>query len=167
MGRLLKNAIKDLKDDDIFCIGSKTNFFFIGTKADWEKDKDAVEQWCREHTESEMTNSHEAWERTIYAGLPVRGKYGNYTQWVKDCEDAISKLTRAQKRRIDARRALKAYKNVEQRAIMEEYERESDHAHVFLVSGTEVGRYWFQHEYISKTVDAEDDDEDLEGGEEE
>ena len=153
MGRILKNAIKELGENDIFYLGSKTNFFFIGTKAEWERDQEEVEQWCHEFTDNEVINARENWERTIFAGLPDRSKYATYEKWAEDCEATISKLGRAQKRMIMARRAAKAYRPVINRAVVEGYDRTvpGEPGKIFIVSGTEVGRYWSRDEYINKT----------------
>ena len=160
MGRGFKSALKDLKDDDIFCLGSKTNFFFIGTKSDWERDKPEIEQWCSEFTRADLDNAIEAWERRIFCGLPKLENFSTREKWAKEAFDCVQTLNNLQKRLINCRRAVNGYKPVERRMVVEEYDRELDGAHVILLSGTEVGKYWTREEYISKNVEPSEEEDD-------
>lgn len=153
----LKNAIEAMDDDTVIFVGSKTGFVFIGTKEEWKRDKDKINAWCETFTRNEVEMATESWEKTIFCGLPKRDEYTNYDRWAKDSFEAIVKLGNAQKRLIEARRALKKYKELENRLVAEEYDRTvpDDYGHVFIVKGTEIGKYWLRKEYITKVIEKE------------
>lgn len=160
MGRILKNAIEKLKNDDIFCVGSRTGYFFIGNKAEWERDKDEIESWCNAFTKNAEVAAKEVWKKRVYEGLPdIREKYSNYTKWYNETRQAIQHLAMAQKRLDESRKTVKKYKPVLNRTVIQEYARDipgEGIATVFLIGGVEVGKYWSREEYVTKKVNSED-----------
>lgn len=150
----LKNAIEKMDDNTVMYIGSKVGYVFIGTKEEWYRDKDAIEKWCKQATLNEVAMAREAWERNIYTGLPKREDYGDPDRWAGDAFAAVTKLSISQKRLIEAKRANKNYKELERRLVVDEYEKQDpdEPGHVFIVGGTEAGKYWIRSEYISKRM---------------
>lgn len=152
----LKRAIERMDDKTIIFIGSKTNFFFIGTKSEWYRDQEAIENWCSRFTKNEAVLARESWEKTIYSGLPVRSNFANYDSWAKAAFDAVTNLGNTQRRLINSKRALKDYRPVQDRQIVEEYDRivpDEDPGRIFIINGSEVGLYWTREEYKTKKIE--------------
>lgn len=160
MGAILKNAIAKLGDDDIFCVGSRSSYFFIGNKAEWERDKDEIESWCNASTKNAEVAAKETWEKRVYDGLPdIRDKYSDYAKWYNETRQAILQLGMAQKKLDESKKAVKNYRPVLNRAVIHEYVRDipgEGISTVFLVGGVEVGEYWLREEYATKKVNSED-----------
>lgn len=150
----LKNAIEAMDDSTVIFVGSKTGFVFIGTKAEWNRDKDEINSWCEEFTRNEVEMATDSWEKAICSGLPMKDKYVNHDKWASDAFAAITKLGNAQRRLIDARKANKKFKPIEKRLVVEEYDRTvpGEVGRVLIVGGTEVGKYWLKDEYDTKSI---------------
>lgn len=152
----LKKAIERMDDKTIIFIGSKTNFFFIGTKSEWYRDQEAIENWCSRFTKNEAVLARESWEKTIYTGLPARSNFATYDSWADAAFVAITTLGNAQKRLINSERSLKEYRPVQERQIVTEYDRtvpDEDPGRIFIINGSEVGLYWTRREYQSKKIE--------------
>lgn len=147
MGRLLTKAIDAMKEDTVIFVGSKTNYFFIGTKEEFYRDLDKIEAFCKEFVERSYYQSAETWEQNVLAGLPSRADFDSDHDWKEAAKRTVTALNNAQQLMQHYEKEYGKYKPVIDRGTVEEYERTQGDGHVIIVSGIEIGKYWFRSEY--------------------
>ena len=155
--RKLKYFIdSSIDDNEVIYLGAKTNFFFIGTKAELMRDLDDIETWCHDYTLNEAVNAERSWEKSIMSGLPQKDRYGdNKKAWHEAAFTAINSLGIAQKRLIDSKRAVKEYTPFVRRTIISTYKKDpasGEEGTAIIIFGSEVGDYWTYKEYKNKKV---------------
>lgn len=113
----LKDRLDIASDDEIFFIGALTAFFFIGTKAEFEKDKEKIGNEYIKRSEKIIAQNKA--KPTITSAERIRA-HEEY---------------------------LEGFIPFEEREVTEEYERYSKDGTVLIVEGREEAKYWLYSEY--------------------
>lgn len=130
MVKTFEDMLKDVKDDELLAIGSKSAFFFFGTK----------EEVIENCTKIDIANHKE---------LEARYNKGKKTVATrkKDLEKAIEKLQTAIISMERARNALEAFMPLLDREVEEVNESIADGGLRIKLEGTERGNYWSKEEW--------------------
>lgn len=153
--RTLQNVMDSISDDVVVHIGSKTAFFFVGTKAEYEANIDAVQHeifteatlrlserkreaaWLRER----IGATAEPCEKEEWAELmSMAGRLYKLCGTIPNIEDFIEMFTPFRTRKV-----------------LDRYTRITGWIAI-IVSGKEVAKYWDLEEYKNGT-EAQDGEE--------
>lgn len=169
----LQQQMDKLAADEIVHIGSKSGFFFCGTKAEYEADIDTISEQILSGMKEELRQI-----KTFKTRF-----HNNFTKLTEfdpetEDEDVLKKMARAalivsnaaeKKARNNRRRPileqnLAAFKPVRERIVLDFYHRTAEDGVNIIVEGCEEGRFWTLDEYRNgvsneqHTVWMEDDD---------
>ncbi len=128
---LLKDRINKASDDEILFIGASSSFFFIGTKAEYEKDIEGIQNDYIKEAERLISVNK---SRLNPSDLPEKRRKA-YERTIKNLTDYIKNFTPFGCRKI-----------------VGEYPRGIEKGTILVTEGKETGGYWFRSEYLEKTL---------------
>lgn len=141
----LMEKLETLPNDTIVHIGARSSYFFIGTVDEFKEDADLLNKVLIERHKNAM-----------------KSMYYQMVAIIKDCEERHKLETKkAYCRRVTARMkmiqtickrintkadAITNHIDVRQREVIDEYPRISDEGICLIVSGVDMGSFWFKEE---------------------
>lgn len=151
--KTLDEAMQEMDDNTIAHIGSKTMFFFIGTKAEYEHKIDTVEKDLIAKMKSYLeTGRHEIKTTLAYLADPEKSSS------IRDASEAERlRLIGLRAERL-ARRCvfvpamsayLENYKPIRQRKVKDFYRRLQNDGICIIVTGSESASYWYYSEFLN------------------
>lgn len=114
----LKDRLEIAPDDEVFFIGAVTAFFFIGTKAEFERDKDKIRNNYLKRSRNAIAKNKAKPTITSAERIQAHEEY------------------------------IASFAPFEEREVIEEYGRLSGDGTVLIVEGKEDAKYWLYSEYI-------------------
>lgn len=160
--KTLTQLIAELPDDQTLHIGAKCNYFFCGTKAEYETDIDKVSDQLLEgmHAERRKLLARKKRFPTTYNKVAKLTPDTEDEETLKKLARAASTLANAANGIISANRRLPVveqniaeFKPVRGRNVLDFYPclDEADGVNI-IVEGCEEGRYWTVDEYRNGVV---------------
>lgn len=173
--KTLTQQIAELEDDQIIHIGAKCNFFFCGTKAEYETDIDAISnqllaemQEVRRNLLRDKIRFYELWGQlsgrmaSILADpgavlAPDDQKaYSRAAQLANSLTVLLKRMPSVNRRIPVLEQNIKEFKPVRERTVLDFYPRLEDGAGVnIIVEGCETGHFWTVDEYRNGVTDEE------------
>ena len=151
--KTLDEAMREMDDNTIVHIGSKTMFFFIGTKSEYEHKIDTVEKDLIAKMKSYLeTGRHEIKTTLAYLADPERSSS------IRDASEAERlRLIGLRAERLARRCAfvtamsayLENYKPIRQRKVKDFYRRLQNDGVCNIVTGSESASYWYYSEFLN------------------
>lgn len=156
----LQKAVDALEGNPVIHIGSKTGFFFIGTKEEYEANIDFVQQDLQA-TRMEHLSEYLR-QLDLYKGKIIHpdGDPGTEKYW-QLLSDRAKRLSWIAQYIQKLENYLNTFVAIRKREVVEQYDRIQKDGVVIIVEGKENGEYWSYDEY-KEGIAAED----LEGEEE-
>lgn len=122
---ILKDFLLQLDNRQLVCIGSKSNYVYFG-QPDNIDEIEAVSNWCISWAHKRKTR--------------LKRELVN--------AEAESNIKRIKTQLKEADKYINSFVPMLQREVVADYMQEaSDYAHVILIEGLEIGRYWLKKEY--------------------
>jgi len=139
----IEEVLKSIEDNEIIFVGSKTSWFFIGTKADYEDYKQGIDGYLRNSfiVQKNKLRSHIENRLGAIQACVDAGKYtfGKNDTW---CEDLKNDLLMF----LDCEKNLKEYVPISEREVLETYDG-LEEGTMIKITGEEGGRYWLKKEF--------------------
>ena len=174
--KTLTQQIAELEDDQIIHIGAKCNFFFCGTKAEYETDIDAISnqmlaemQEVRRNLLRDKIRFYELWGQlsghmaSILADPGAvldpddRRTYTKTALLANSLAVLLKKMPIVNRRIPVLEQNIKNFKPVRERTVLDFYPRLEDGAGVnIIVEGCEKGLFWTVDEYRNGVIDEDD-----------
>lgn len=133
----LGEVLQVMNPDSVVAIGSKVAFIFIETVQEFLQDSSKIDKHCKEKIEYGIFKTRYEMEQIRFSTMfsPAEKEIA-----IKAREKSI---TRRQKQ-------LEHYVPLIDRAVKDIYDKDLDEATAIIVTGSEVGDYWFKSEYDTK-----------------
>lgn len=181
----LREKIAKLNKDEVVCIGSRSAFFFIGYPSDFEAQVDELNESWQKNFKKTAERSKQAIQThikqkpkksevvkkkitDIYLHKTVDVEV-SYDERNKEWRDKFENLKTNYEHALDV---LAAWTPFYDRPVLRTYRNMDDGGTIIIVSGYEVARFWFKHEYddfkknkskaFSYSVEEEPEEEDIE-----
>lgn len=139
----LDKCVREFSENDILHIGSQTNYFFVGTKNEYERQIDDI-----------STYYHNFYKRVIKERTKdIYGTVGEIAKLKKDCKykqklsAKITRLISLYNVKETAEQILKEFKPMRSRKVLEVYLRVQKDGICIIVEGAEQGKYWDKSEW--------------------
>lgn len=175
----LRSALKELNNDELVYIGSKSAFFFVGHPQEFLEQADEISNaWHMKFLHFEQ-NAQKALENHQFI-KPRNGKnairkiYNVSTRKNEDIVVSYKDLMKEWERRYKS--LQKTYDNVKHtvenfkpfldRTVKDQYRRIDESGTIIIIRGQEVGQCWTHKDYLTKgkqiTIDSSEDEEESE-----
>jgi hypothetical protein len=140
----LQEYMNNLEDDKIVAIGSKSQYFFIGTKEEFEEDIDKIDKILADDRQRYLQDALVTIENI--KKLQYEEGMGTY-DFAEKLIHSGRALKSALTRKENLKKAIRDYKPIRDREVIDEYESITENVTRVIVPGYEQGTFWFRDEY--------------------
>lgn len=139
----LDECVRELSENDILHIGAQTNYFFVGTKTEYEKQIDDISTYYHNFYKRVIE------ERTkdIYGTVGEIAKLKKDFKYKQNLSAKIARLINLYNDKENAEKILKEFKPMRSRKVLDVYLRVQKDGICIIVKGAEQGKYWDKSEW--------------------
>lgn len=143
IGKTLDEAVKEMNDDVIIHIGSKSGFVFIGTKQEYGQMIDRIsDQYHKSFTEAKNRYTRKIKKYSDKLRCLEKSEY--YEKELRMITESLRKYKMYLKQICNV---LNRFKPMRERMVKEIYKRISKDGIVITIQGDEAGKYWDKDEW--------------------
>ena len=152
----LDEVVSMFGEQDILHIGSQSNFFFVGTKTEYESDIDGISKSYEEQLQTRLKTAED--EISSTAEKLKNLKIGEDEKTIEYAE-RVQNIAKRYKYLFSyipkVKKDIKEFTPLRTRKLKERYKRIKE-GYAIIVDGKESGKYWDLSEYKSKGGEEDD-----------